>query len=455
MSKPRVLLLAEQANPEFVSVPLEGWSHARALAEVADVHLVTQVRNRDAIVRAGLTEGRDFTAIDSEKVAARMHRLAGLLRGGKGKGWTTVMAFNAVSYRYFERLVWRQFGGAIKRGAYDLVHRLTPLSPTLPSPIAGRVRRAGVPFIWGPINGGVAWPADFDAARRAEKEWLSYVRGLYRLIPGYAATRRHCHTIITGSQATHEQVAGRYHDRCVYIPENGIDPDRFAVRRTRVVRDGEPLRLVFVGRLVPYKGADMLLEAVAGLVRDGKVTVTILGDGPERAKLDAIVEREGLSAGVSLPGFVEHEQLQHELASHDVFAFPSVREFGGAAVLEAMAVGLVPVVVGYGGPAELVTDATGYRVPIGSRASVVAKFREVVTGLAEDPSSLGPMSEAARRRVERQFTWPAKARQVLAVYEHALGRRSGRPDFGMPLPTPPRRSGAADEAAVALPREVA
>ncbi|MEL7089224.1 MAG: glycosyltransferase family 1 protein, partial [Planctomycetota bacterium] len=104
--RPRVLLLAEQCNPEFVSVPLEGWSHSQAIAQEVDSHLVTQVRNRDAIVKAGLKEGEDFTAIDSEKVAARMHKLSGLLRGGAGKGWTTVMALNAVSYAYFEKLVW-------------------------------------------------------------------------------------------------------------------------------------------------------------------------------------------------------------------------------------------------------------------------------------------------------------------------------------------------------------
>src|SRR5689334_16534633 len=105
----RVLLMAEAANPEWVSVPLVGWSHTRALARRVDAHLVTQWRNRQAIRKAGLVEGRDFTAIDSEAVAAPMTKLAYAL-SGKGKGWTLITAFQALSYYYFERLVWKALG---------------------------------------------------------------------------------------------------------------------------------------------------------------------------------------------------------------------------------------------------------------------------------------------------------------------------------------------------------
>ena len=468
MSAVRVLLIAEQANPTFVSVPLEGWSLSRATAARAglDVHVVTQVRNRQAFLDAGLVEsddawegqatggeaetaGGDFTAIDSEKVAAKMHKLSTALRGGKGKGWTTVMAFNAISYAYFERLVWRRFGGAIKAGAFDVVHRLTPISPTLPSRLAEWCAGAGVPFVWGPINGGVAWPREFDSARRAEREWLSYVRGLHRWVPGYRATRRNAAAVIVGSTATWQQMPERYRDKCFYIPENAIDPARFATERAGSspsrgadpqeeragdgpARGGEgPIRIAFVGRLVPYKGADMLLEAAAPLIRDGRVAVTIIGDGPERAKLEGIVADESLGHGVTLAGWVEHDQLHHRLREHDVFGFPSVREFGGAVVLEAMACGLVPVVVGYGGPAELVDDASGFRVPIGDRASIVTGVRETLARLVEQPAMLGPMGEAARRRVAERFTWEAKAADVESVYRFAAGV-GPRPDLEPP-----------------------
>src|SRR5215470_12071286 len=148
----RVLLIAEAANPEWVSVPLVGWSLSRALAKFTNAHLVTHIRNREAILRSGLVEGRDFTVIDNEHVAGPVWRLANRLRGGAGKGWTTLTAFSSLAYYSFERQIWRQFGSRIVAREFDLVHRITPLSPTHQSLIAKRLWTHNVPFVIGPLN---------------------------------------------------------------------------------------------------------------------------------------------------------------------------------------------------------------------------------------------------------------------------------------------------------------
>lgn len=422
----RVLLIAEAANPEWTSVPLVGWSHVMALAAVTDAHIVTQVRNREAFLRAGVEESR-FTAIDSEAIAGPMYRLGSTLSGGAGKGWTTLMAASSVSYYFFERLLWRQFGGRIRSGEFDLVHRITPLSPTVPSLLAAKCARAGVPFIVGPLNGGVPWPRAFDAERRREKEWLSYVRGVYRLLPGCGSMRRKAAAILVGSRDTLNQVPKQYHRKCVYIPENGIDPARFGAAVSGPITG--PVRAAFVGRLVPYKGADMLIEAAADLVRSGRLRLDIIGDGPEMERLRGLVKDNGVESGVDLPGWVEHTKIQDRIRQSDIFAFPSIREFGGGVVLEAMALGLPPVIADYGGPAELIAPECGFAVPIGSRAQVVERFREQLTRIVEQPQLIRPMGRAARERVLRYFTWQAKAQQVLRVYRWVLGQSAKPTDL--------------------------
>lgn len=439
MSRHKILVLAEAANPEWVSVPLVGWSHAHALSQVADVHVVTQIRNKAAIERFGWKDGREFTAIDSEAVAKALWKLSDLVRGGAGKGWTAVTALQAPSYLYFEHLFWKKFESDLRAGKWDLVHRITPLSPTTPSFIAGRLKKIGVPYVVGPLNGGVPWPKEFDAERRAEKEWLSYVREAYRLVPGYAALRKHAAALVVGSQDTAKQMPKWCRERLIYVPENAIDPDRFPLEAGPKAGDstivGErPLRVAFVGRLVPYKGGDMLIEASAPLIRAGKVTIDLIGDGPEKERLIELTKRLGIESGVEFAGWVPHEELQGRLGRADVFGFPSIREFGGGVVLEAMALGVVPVVVGYGGPKELVTDDTGVALSIGPRDSIVIDLRAALESLADDRARLGRMSVAGRERVKGYFTWPKKAEQMLGIYDWVLGR-GPKPQLGMPLGT--------------------
>ncbi|MEL6839376.1 MAG: glycosyltransferase family 4 protein [Pseudomonadota bacterium] len=424
-----MLVLAEAANPDWVSVPLIGWSLAEALRSVADVHLVTQIRNRSAIAAQGWIEGQDFTAIDSEAIARPVDKIGNLIRGGSGKGWTILQALSSrLSYPYFERKVWQQFGAAIRRGDYDVVHRITPVSPTANSSMASRCRKAGVPFILGPLNGGVPWPKGFDAERRDENEWLSYIRDLYKLSPARTRTLRDASVIITGSKHTLSEIPKVHQAKALRIPENAIDPERFNNVSDQNI-DG-PLRGCFVGRLVRYKGPDMLLDAAAGALSAGQLTLDIIGDGPMLDDLRAQADRLGIGDGVSFHGWLAHQDVQKILCQSNLLTFPSVREFGGGVVLEAMALGVVPVICDYAGPAELLTPNVGYAVPLGTRDEIVARFSEQLDTIISDPSVLPAMGRRAQEIVAQTYTWHQKAKQIRTLYDWV--QRPG----DSPLPRP-------------------
>ncbi len=416
----RALLIAEAANPEWASVPLIGWSMSTALARVCEAHIVTQVRNRDAFVRAGLRESVDFTAIDTEQLEGPLWKVAMRLRGGTNVGWTMQTALSAISYPYFERLVWRRFRAEITAHRFDVVHRITPLTPTAPSSLARRCATAGVPFVLGPLNGGVPWPKGFDGARRAEREWLSYVRSAYRWMPGWHATFEHAAAVMAGSRFTLREFPAAYRSKYVYLPENAVDPERFSKRAAQY--EGGLLRLCFVGRLVPYKGIDMLVEAAAPMLRSGAAHLDVVGDGPMMPNLVEQIADLGVAGAVKLHGWLPHGNVQDVLCTSHVMALPSIREFGGGVVLEAMALGVVPLVVDYAGPGELVDDSVGFKVPIGDRASIVEALRSIMEALPDDPPAILAKSRLAVERINAQFTWKAKASRVLDVYQSVVDR---------------------------------
>src|SRR5262249_59057836 len=118
-----------------------------------DVVGATQSRNRANIEKTGFGKAR-VRYFDTEYVARPMYRLARFLRRGTETGWTTGIALAYPGNLAFEWEVWKAFRSELRAGAFDVVHRLTPMSPTLPSPMA---TWSPVPFVLGPLNGGLKW----------------------------------------------------------------------------------------------------------------------------------------------------------------------------------------------------------------------------------------------------------------------------------------------------------
>jgi len=422
----RVLVIAEAANPVLTSAALVAWSCSRALLDACDAHLVTELRNKEHILATGLPEDR-VTFINARRLQHFVWVISSWLRRGKDLGWTTYAMFTTLVYPFFEQKLWRQFRSRLEAGEFDVVHRVHPLSPVTPSFLAAKLKKIGVPFVVGPLNGGVPWPEEFAHLRAKEKEWMGRFRSLPRYLPGYHSTRKNASALILAAESAWKEMPVQYHDKCVFLPENAIDPERFP--EGKMTAPSLPLKVAFVGRLVPLKGVDMLIEAAAPLVRQGKLAVNIIGDGPERASLQKMAAELVPGGDVRINGWVPHEKLSGELGLAHVMVLPSVREFGGGVVLESMALGLVPIVLDWGGPPELVPDGCGFIVPMGSRDQIVKQLRDLLAEVCSNPAQLTPMAVKGQQHVRTHMTWNAKAAQLQEVYRWTLGERAEKPGW--------------------------
>ena len=417
----KVLCIIEQCNPLWASVPLVGFNLYKSLRDLTQVTLVTHGRNRAGL--EPVRRGHEIIYIDETPFIQNYYRLTARLSSMRGVIWPLKHALAYPAYAQFNSRVLSLLGGPVEQGSYDIVHALTPILPRYPYAIVRACR--STPFILGPINGGIPYPKGFNEIARQEFSGLNMLRLFSRLLPGYAEAYTKADCVLAGSSYTRDMVRDMFslpENRLMLFPENGIETEQFHPYENKT--DCGLLRLLFVGRLVPYKGADMLLEALSLLPPEVRMgcRITIVGDGPDQPRLESQARQLNIADLVKFAGWVTQQDTAAYYREADLFCFPSVREFGGAVVLEAMACGLPCIVVDHGGIAEYTTPETGFKLAPVSRQSVVCELAARIETLFHDRELLTRMSGAAVKQ-SQSYSWPAKAQQIMKVYEQVLNSK--------------------------------
>lgn len=416
----RVLYVVNECNPEWTSVPGLSFHWYDALRQRADVTLVTHGRNRQAIQRVADT--RQIIFVDESPAASAYYRVVSKIARRRRVRWNVLHLLTYPIYAEFDTRVFQHLHRAVENDEYDIVHGFTPILPRYPYKIAQACTRT--PFILGPVNGGLPYPDAFLDIARAESDGFNRLRGLSRGLPGYRYTYARADKILCGSTFTLRALQQQWQtaqDRFTLVVENGLGKASFEPPRRA---GSDAMRLLFVGRLVPYKGVDMLLDAVQQLEAKtpGRFQLTILGDGEERTVLERLSHELGIAERVRFVGWVNQRETLKYYGDADIFCFPSVREFGGAVVLEALAAGLPCLVAAYGGPAEYVTPQSGFTLSIESRAHLVAELVQRIEQLANDTALRAKMGTAAVVRA-REFTWECKVARLVELYQEVITAR--------------------------------
>ena len=210
----------------------------------------------------------------------------------------------------------------------------------------------------------------------------------------------------------------------LHVLRNGVDLERFTPLPVDASREALALRgapvLLMVGHLVELKGHAIVIDALPELLRSFPgLQLVIVGDGPERARIEARVARLGLQPQVRLAGAVPHESLARWYSAADLLVLASSREGWPNVLLEAMACGTPVVAIRCGGVPEIVTSAD---------AGCLVEARE--------PAALAhAIAGQLRRRVPRErvrghaerFGWKATSEAQVALFAAAVLPREGRP----------------------------
>ena len=208
----------------------------------------------------------------------------------------------------------------------------------------------------------------------------------------------------------------------VHVVRNGVDPVRFHpvdrnAARLRLGLDGAPL-LLSVGNLVPVKGHELTIDAVAELARrQPGVRLVIVGRGAQREALEAHARSRGVHDRVYFAGVVPNEQLLDWYGAADMSVLASHSEGWANVLLESMACGTPVVASNVGGSAEVIG---------GSGAGVLLARRDVASMCqAVDQLWLNPVDRGMVRCYAEQFSWDATTAAQLHIFRSVTGRSLG------------------------------
>ena len=234
-----------------------------------------------------------------------------------------------------------------------------------------------------------------------------------RICSAANAAYENADALIAVSPGLQKVLEMKFGKKSVYIP-NIVDTELFSCGMKE--RDGK-FRFIAIGALIPRKRMDLTVDAFArAFGRNQRVTLTIFGEGPERAKLEETIRRNSLEERVTLMGLRSRDEIAGHLKAGDCFVLASRAETFGVVYAEAMAAGLPVIATKCGGPEHFVNKENGLLIPVDDLEDLVSAMKYMYENIDSYDR------RAISRTTADQFSARAVGKQLEHVYEKVVGR---------------------------------
>lgn len=398
----KVLLGAYACEPNKGSEPGIGWNWAVEIARLGhEVHVLTRANNRPAINAA--LASRDWP----ENLHFHYYDLKPWQRFWK-RGTRGLYP-----YYFLWQLGAARMAAELHRSErFDLVHQLTFGGIRLPT-FLWKLR---APLIIGPLGGGETTPRQLRRGHPFAGKLEDAIRDLSNTLiafdPSVVAAFDRAEVILAKTGESRAALPARFQQKCEVRGDIGVRmPQSPADRGAHT-----GLRLLYLGRFVYWKGMRLGLRAFALAAKhDPSITLTMVGDGPERDAWKRLAIELGIDGKVVWHGWRPHDELEQLWQEHDILLFPSLRDSSGSVIFEAAAHGLPIVCFDLAGPGTIVTEQCGVKVDVRhvDENEAVGRLGNAIIGLHDDKSRLEGLKRSTARWAQTQ-RWPDKVRAVYA-----------------------------------------
>jgi glycosyltransferase involved in cell wall biosynthesis len=410
-SAPKILLVAEHASAVFggeALIPYQYFKHLRELD--LDVHLLVHERTRKELLAAFSSDNERIHFVSDSFINILCYKIGKLMPDRLAVFTVGVISHFDTQMR--QRNVVQSLQHKFR---FDIIHEPIPVSPKLPSMLFG----LSAPVVIGPMNGGMDYPPNY----KMDSVFERFIVRCFRLSAGFWNAvfpgKQRAALLLVANKRTYDALPTTLKSkRIVEFVENGVDVNLFSPQ-TRLTAH-KTFRIIHIGRLVDVKRVDLLLAACSKLIGKIEFQLDLVGDGPLRGLLEAQAERLSLNSYVRFHGRLPQATTAELLRDADLMVLTSMRECGGAVVLEAMASGVPVIAAKWGGPADYVTADSGMLIPPATPQVFVDELTKVMIWMAQNERERVMMGKAGRERATELYDWHRKARALVKIYRDVL-----------------------------------
>ena len=382
----RILIVAFSCAPNAGSEPGVAWNWLKSLAAKShELTVLTPASKRERIAAAA-AQSAALKRISFRYIGNAQHET--LARKSR--------FLLQLYYVYWQWCARRAALRIAREKPFDVVHAITIGGVRFPAFLGGIAQQ----FVLGPIGGGETAPTrltDAMGLRVALVERLRHAANwINRYDPFMRATFKAADMILVKSEQSAMAIPRRYRSKCIVQLEIGVDEYAIAADPlTRDDTDGRPIRFLYAGRYIHWKGMEFGLRAFVKLLQScPNASLSLTGGGPAETRWKAVAAELGVSDRIAWLGWSKYEDMPRVYRGHHALLFPSLHEASGNVVVEAFAAGLPVICFNLGGPGVLVDDGVGRAVDVSA-----ANYDEAVELLAAALRSVAALDAAAYRQL--------------------------------------------------------
>ena len=411
----RILVSAYACEPGLGSEPGVGWNLVKQVARNHQVWVITRANNRPTI-EAGLEREPLPTA---RWIYFDLPYWSRFWKRGRRGIYLYYCLWQIGAYVTAKRL-----HGVQK---FDIVHHATFANYWLPT----LMWLLPVPFVWGPVGGGESAPYPFLQGLSGRAIVYEILRCFGRWIgernPAVRLCARRARVTFASTDETAAKLRRLGARQVETLSQAALPPEEVSRLAALPRRNAGPFRLLSIGTLIGCKGFHLALAAFARFQESLPASeYWLIGDGPERRRLERLAQRLRVSTRVRFWGNLPRTKVLKLLGECDVLVHPTLHDSGGWVCVEAMAAGRPVVCLNLGGPGLLVGDEAGFRIHASTAGRAVYELADRILVLARDSGLRGRLGEEARRRAAEHHEWSGKGNKISLVYE-TLASSEGRP----------------------------